>query len=138
MVTLILSFLPIIPMIVLTVLVGLFLPTLDADTAVEFALLLSILPFLPASIATAIRRLHDLNWKGWWLFLIVFHMLILEIGTHVFEMTGVFYWWMWVFVPPVLACHLFLIFGGFAFYFAKGTKGPNDFGEDPLRSKADD
>jgi len=87
----------------------------------------------PAFIATAIRRLHDLNWTGWWLLLPVFEVSILELGMKIHENSGVFYWWMWVFVPLLICCHLLVLYGMFALHIAKGTDGPNDFGEDPLR-----
>lgn len=127
------SFLQIIAMIVFATLLCGFFPSLADDTAYDIIILISSLLFLPAVIATATRRLHDLNWTGWWLFLVVFQMLILEIGFRIVEISGVFYWWMWIFVPPIVACHLLLIYGYAALLFAKGTKGPNDFGEDPLR-----
>ena len=138
MVTLIGSFLPIIPMILLFVLAIRFLPSSDSEKAAEFIPLISFLPFYPVFIATTIRRMHDLNWKGWWLFTIVIEFTIVGIGTKIHEVSGVFYWWMWAFVPLVICCHLLLLYGMFALHIAKGTDGPNDFGDDPLRSKADD
>lgn len=133
MVTLILSFLPIIPMIVLTVLVGLFVPNLDADKAAEVIPLISVLLFYPVVIATTIRRMHDLNWSAWWLLIVFVEFAIFGVGTKIQEVSGVFYWWMWAFVPSLVICHLFLIYGFAALFFGIGTKGPNDFGEDPLR-----
>jgi len=132
-VTLIGSFLPIIPVILLFVLVIRFLPSSDAEKAAEFIPLISVLPFYPVFIATTIRRMHDLNWKGWWLFLIVIEFTIVGIGTKIHDVSGVFYWWMWAFVPPIVACHLLLIYGFAALLFGIGTKGPNDFGDDPLK-----
>ena len=120
-------------MILLFVLVVRFLPSSDAEKAAEFIPLISVLPFFPAFIATAIRRLHDLNWTGWWLLLPVFEVSILELGMKIHENSGVFYWWMWVFVPLLICCHLLVLYGMFALHIAKGTDGPNDFGEDPLR-----
>jgi len=134
-VTLIGSFLPIIPMMLLTILIANYYPSsLQDDRATDGIMLLSILPFYPMFFATITRRMHDLNWKGWWIFLFPFEMLVFQIGSTIFDKTGVFYWWMWVFVPPLICSHILIIYGMFALLLGKGTDGVNDYGADPLKS----
>lgn len=59
-----------------------------------------------AEILMSIRRLHDLNMRGWWYLLFIFIII---------PYVGVLVWIAWL----VLFC-------------TKGTTGPNRFGPDPL------
>ena len=128
------SFLPIIPILVLMVLFSMFLPSLPTEMTLNVITLLATLPFYPIFIATIVRRMHDLNWSGWWIVLVFLELLVFAIGDAIFENTGTFFWWMWVFVPPLLGCHIVIICGYFALLFREGTKGVNDYGINPLNS----
>lgn len=62
--------------------------------------------FLP-SLAVTVRRLHDMDYSGWWILIIFFSLTI----------------------PPIFLLCLILLF------FQKGTKGDNYFGEDPMSAE---
>ena len=133
-VTLIVSFLPIIPILVLMVLFSMFLPSLPTEITLNVISLLATVPFCPILFATIVRRMHDLNWSGRWLVLFFLELLVVVIGHVIFENTGNFYWWMWLFVPPLICSHLLLCFGWLALLFGKGTTADNGYGVNPLKS----
>jgi len=82
----------------------------DSMAFVLFALLLglSFLVLLLPAISVSVRRLHDLDWRGWWYLI----LLVPYLGT--------------------LAALVMVI--GFCF---RGTAGANRFGEDPLLPTAE-
>ena len=133
MVALIVSFLPIIPILVLMFLASRFLPSPLTEMSVNIITLLATFPFYPILFATIIRRMHDLNWNGWWVILIFIELLVFAIGEAIYKNTGSFFWWMWVFVPPLICSHLLLCFGWLALLIGKGTEGTNDYGANPLK-----
>ena len=133
-VVLIVSFLPIIPILVLMVVVSMFLKSPLTETSISVITLLATLPFYPILFATIIRRMHDLNWNGWWVVLLFLELLVFAIGEAIYKSTGTFFWWMWVFVPPLICSHLLLCIGWLALLFGEGTKEANDYGVNPLKS----
>jgi uncharacterized membrane protein YhaH (DUF805 family) len=76
--------------------------------------------------------MHDLNWSGWWTILFFVEVLVFIIGDTIYKNTGTFFWWMWIFIPPLICCHVLLCFGWLVLFFGKGTEGANDYGVDPL------
>mgnify|MGYP000456981983 CR=1 FL=1 len=117
---------------VIILLVSMILPSVQIEERTSLIMLLvATLPFYPLIFATLVRRMHDLNWNGWWLALLFLEILVFEIGEAVFENTGTFFWWMWVFVPPLIGSHLLLCYGMLALFLAKGTKGTNNYGANP-------
>jgi uncharacterized membrane protein YhaH (DUF805 family) len=82
----------------------------DSSAFVVFAGLLGLcfLALLLPTLSVSVRRLHDLDWRGWW----YLTLLVPYLGS--------------------LAALVMLI--GFCF---RGTAGGNRFGEDPLVAKAE-
>ena len=119
-------------MFVLVVLAFRFLPSPLTEMSFNVITLLATLPFYPIVFATIIRRMHDLNWNGWWVILFFMELLVIEIGEAIYKNTNTFFWWMWVFVPPLICSHLLLCFGCLALFIGKGTEGANDYGLNPL------
>jgi uncharacterized membrane protein YhaH (DUF805 family) len=71
--------------------------------------------FIPA-ITLAVRRMHDLNFSGWWSLL----MIIISVCLVLVSKTTIFYF----FAIILIVSTLLLI-------FLKGTPGPNRFGPPP-------
>jgi uncharacterized membrane protein YhaH (DUF805 family) len=85
-------------------------------TESRFALLLLIcaLPIVYSNIVLAIKRLHDLNLSGWWVFWIAL------IGAVIDQ------------IDESRMLNYALTVGQFALlWLARGTDGPNRFGPDP-------
>ena len=89
------------------------------SSIIEFVITGAIL-FFPM-IALMIRRLHDFNKSGWWIFMIfmLLESLYLSFQNHpiFLEYIELFMWAMW---GPILVLALI-----------KGTPGPNRFGNEP-------
>jgi uncharacterized membrane protein YhaH (DUF805 family) len=84
-------------------------------------ILVSLALFLPA-LAVSMRRLHDSNRSGWWLWLFwgPYLLSLVTAGAESDALTG--------------SIGLVMLAGGIVllvFYFLDGTPGPNRFGEDP-------
>jgi len=103
--------------------------------------LLSLVLFLPR-LSVSVRRLHDVNYSGWFLggffiYLVAAVGIIIAYAANVgsnkpdfaspigifaiVAALGMFAWIIWLFVLTVL----------------KGTSGPNKYGDDPLGANAD-
>ena len=83
--------------------------------------------FVQFSIMT--RRLHDLNWSGFWL-LIIIPIYLFSISTvETTRDDGL--------LAIALAGSLLIFLVLILLYFKKGTKGANKFGSDSLLDKAD-
>jgi uncharacterized membrane protein YhaH (DUF805 family) len=94
-----------------------------------FTALVSLAFFLPG-LAVTVRRLHDVDHRGWWLLLplpfIVFGAVIIPVAT--LNAIPVF-----IFIGAVLAvAGLGLAILLFVWYCTRGTAGPNRFGPNPL------
>jgi uncharacterized membrane protein YhaH (DUF805 family) len=96
--------------------------------------LISLALLIP-TIAVQVRRLHDIDWSGWWVmtyygpYLLTFVLSILAISTNTpsLQIVGVILSlvsWLALIVLIVLYC-------------LPGTVGPNRFGGDPLRADTD-
>lgn len=89
---------------------------LEADLiypVLVFLLILVILTLLTLPII--VRRLHDINLSGWWVLLcaVLFYVLFYIEQFYIVSILGT----------------IFLLI----LIFKKGTKGPNRFGDDPLK-----
>ena len=98
---------------------------LDALLFGESAVLetISSLALLIPGIALGMRRAHDMNQPGWW-FLVVFAIWIASLLLYYFRFES------GVLILLVLAEMLLIIF----WFVRPGTRGPNRYGPDPLRS----
>jgi uncharacterized membrane protein YhaH (DUF805 family) len=107
-----------------------------ASMGIGFAIfgLISLALLIP-TIAVQVRRLHDIDWSGWWVmlyygpYLIVFVLSILAVTTgtpalQIISMVFSLVSWLALIVLIVLYC-------------LPGTVGPNRFGGDPLRAESD-
>ena len=82
---------------------------------------------LVSTLAFCIKRLHDRDKSGWWVLLFLFVPGILDgIGSTMGTMSFVF----------SIAAVVVAIWGLIEFGFLRGTKGPNDYGPDPLPAQA--
>lgn len=118
-----------------------WLTTLAMYVAVLLALLPGLIPvvgwvfslvavaaFIVASVALAVRRLHDRGKSGWWLVAMYVPLLLLSVLRAILEASNpdvgagfsvlTLPFSLWIFVE--LGC-------------LKGTTGPNRFGPDPLQ-----
>lgn len=78
------------------------------------------IPLIIASISLGVRRLHDLNLSGWWMFLGSGALLsTVNTGNTAIDLAAAILFYI------AQLFNLFLI-------FFRGTKGPNRFGEDPV------
>ena len=81
------------------------------------------IPLIIASISLGVRRLHDLNLSGWWMFLGSGALLsTVNTGNTAIDLAAAILFYI------AQLFNLFLI-------FFRGTKGPNRFGEDPVPVK---
>lgn len=104
------------------------------------SLLLAILMFFPG-FSVAVRRLHDVDRSGWWLggyYIVSFvYILILaflgldNLGEDATSATIVVGLLSLVFILAALIWAIVML----VWYFAKGTDGPNKYGEDPKRDE---
>ena len=99
---------------------------------VEVTLIILAVPYNYVALATIVRRMHDLNWSAWWLLFYLLFIAVFMLGNIIFEKAGHFFWWMWIFVPPMIACYLIIMYGGFALLLKLGTEGANNYGDNPL------
>lgn len=76
-----------------------------------------------ASIAVQVRRLHDLNWSGAWLFAIYVPQGLATAGP----LLGIPAALVGIFSFILLAASFF----GLVLFVRRGTEGPNDYGPDP-------
>lgn len=132
-VVLIVSFLPLIPIAVLMGVFSAISVSGVSEAQVDAIMLFATLPFYPIFITAIVRRLHDLNWSGYWLLLVFGELIVFELGHAIYERSGKFFWWMWVFVPPLICCHLVVLYGFLALFIGLGTRGPNKYGPDPVK-----
>ena len=97
--------------------------TMIAKNGSNILFLVMLLP----SICVAVRRLHDIDRRGWWLLLsplfIIMH-LFLDLLANIFLFGTLS---IISIVVPVAGGLIFLIF-----LCKKGTEGDNRFGKDPL------
>ncbi len=81
------------------------------------------------SIATSIRRFHDLNMTGWWAALMIPLYWLPDFTAYfnksLVEQAVIIGWAICAFVCVLL---------GLAQLFVRGTIGPNRFGHDPIES----
>ena len=98
----------------------------------DVTLIIAAVPFFYVFLATIVRRMHDLNWSALWLLSFLAYTSVFTIGNMIFEKTGHFFWWMWIFVPPLIACFIFVIYGWIALFIKLGTEGANNYGDNPL------
>ncbi len=86
-------------------------------------LIWSLATFLP-DIAVTVRRLHDMNRSGWWCLLLIVPAILIGIAPFAYPYAdGFILFLLVVFVVALI---------GFIIWFCQeGTRGPNDFGEDP-------
>ncbi len=123
-------------------LVGMGASTLDRAVFPVFSLIIGLAFFLP-NLAVSVRRLHDINRTGWWLF---FWFLIMLVPTIIiivgfftaFESIWEGNWdetgsWMMLILGVVLIVIIsLLIFIWWIIWFVKqGDFGPNKYGLDP-------
>ncbi len=107
-----------------------------ASMGIGFAIfgLISLALLIP-TIAVQVRRLHDIDWSGWWvmayygpyLAALVLSILALSTNTPTLQIVSVVFSlmsWLAVIMLIVLYC-------------LPGTVGPNRFGGDPLRANSD-
>ena len=81
------------------------------------------IPLIIASISLGVRRLHDLNLSGWWMLLGSGALLsTVNTGNTAIDLAAAILFYI------AQLFNLFLI-------FFRGTKGPNRFGEDPVRKE---
>jgi uncharacterized membrane protein YhaH (DUF805 family) len=111
--------------------VGYYLTIEPVCTLLSLILALRIVP------ALLIKRIHDINWSGHWLWLLllpfpVLLLVMLKLPVSYFEVFGIFatparyaveVLGFALFYPPLLI--------PFVLCFWKGTNGPNRFGEIP-------
>jgi len=88
------------------------------------------LAVLIPNLAVAVRRLHDTNRTGWWLilpaapYLVGLVIMIGGAASGNFGMAGIGS----IFLLIGFICAIAVL----VFYCLPGTKGPNNYGEDPL------
>ena len=90
------------------------------------------------SIAVGVRRLHDTNRTGWWLLapVIPYGIAMVTMGPALLDPTGANLGSMGI-------ASLFLLVGFvlaivlLVFYCTSGTKGPNNYGDDPYAGGTD-
>ena len=88
------------------------------------------LAILIPNIAVAVRRLHDTNRSGWWILMPALPYILGFILTMVGAMSAS--------VPLAMAGGGLIIVGAICaivvlvWYCLPGTKGPNDYGDDPM------
>ncbi len=96
----------------------------------SYILAIPIFAFLPIAIVfryvLTVRRLHDLNFSGYWVILIMASEGILEAISETK-----------IQLPIILELCIggFSLFSQLALYAIKGTNGPNRFGDDPVEKK---
>ena len=100
-------------------------------SAIYLLAFLAVIPFLVASLAISIKRLHDRDKNGWWLVLFYFVPTVFDRlgdGSTDSDVGSIFFYLcefaisIWAFVE--IGC-------------LRGTLGPNRYGPDPLSSPAD-
>jgi uncharacterized membrane protein YhaH (DUF805 family) len=98
---------------------------------VPFTFLLPIIMTIPA-ISLSVRRLHDLNFSGWWLLVYSIVPKIAATASQQAARAGVPVVGQQV-VPVISILTMIIVYGGFLYYFSqRGTIGSNDYGPDPL------
>ena len=98
--------------------------------------LFALLWFIPGSVcqaALSVKRLHDMNWSGWWIlpgFVAAAANLALDASSslkaHVFGIPTDL-----ILLPIYLLGLLVALAISFSCFFLRGTRGPNRFGPDP-------
>lgn len=73
-----------------------------------------------------VKRLHDLGWSGWWALVFIFWG-IQPVTNKVAAISPTI----------VMVVSLFLFVFGLFLIFARGDKGPNKYGKDPLMKYED-
>jgi uncharacterized membrane protein YhaH (DUF805 family) len=100
------------------------------DYAVAFIVLLgAMIAIWVSSLAIGVKRLHDRNKSGWWI--IVFYILpwVLGSAANAVDKQGNDTLTLIVSLIGLLCA----IWGLVALGFLRGTRGPNNFGPDPLQ-----
>ncbi|WP_445218556.1 DUF805 domain-containing protein [Bradyrhizobium sp. Pa8] len=93
--------------------------------------ILGALLFLWISLATAIKRLHDRDRRGWWIIPFAFIPNLLFHFSDLLPDAG------W-FVPFDWAIHALWLWGLVEMFIVPGTSGDNRFGPDPLAQDDDE
>ncbi len=119
-----LSILPLILLLIQTVLLALFLILLAAIIYILVAC------YIFGSISTTIKRLHDFNFSGWWLFFAFILFVILCLLELV--MTGKLESAIDSF-DELITYNLFGSIFALLLIFKKGTVGKNKFGEGSIK-----
>lgn len=60
-------------------------------------------------------------------------LIYFDVGERIYEHAGGMLWWMWVFVPPLIICHVTLLLGYFMILFREGVSGDNQYGPEPFK-----
>lgn len=85
------------------------------------ASLIGLLVIWPSWVGT-MKRYHDLDTSGWWVFILfvmeIIALVLYELGFHL----------LIVAVPSLICIWQYILL-----FFKKGTTGANDFGPDPLK-----
>jgi uncharacterized membrane protein YhaH (DUF805 family) len=100
------------------------LPT-ASPLAVQFKVVGALL-FLWVYLATSIKRLHDRDRSGWWIFpFFIVPGLVGQFEDRFGDSIAA--------TLPGLIAGAFYVWGGIEMYLLKGTRGQNRFGSDPLQ-----
>jgi uncharacterized membrane protein YhaH (DUF805 family) len=83
---------------------------------------------LLASLAVQVRRLHDLNWSGWWLLILYVPEILTEVARRVGASVGL--------VGLFSLMLAFASIAGLVLFARRGTDGPNRYGPDPYGGDA--
>ena len=85
-----------------------------------------------SQITSLVKRLHDLNFSGYWVLLIFFLEIVLSLILELSEISGIQLPLLVEIIVSIMAVILFLV-GFIGLFFIKGTKGDNKYGPDPLQ-----
>ncbi|HSM94581.1 MAG TPA: DUF805 domain-containing protein [Rhizomicrobium sp.] len=113
----------------------------DVTAGTNFIADIVELAFLLPQLAVSVRRLHDINRSGWWIggmyILLLVGLAVMAVAFGMSFQAG---------TPPQMSPiggMVFALFGLVAFIYGitlfiftltKGTRGPNNYGPDPLAS----
>lgn len=112
---------------VVSIIINIIVLLVKSPYVILIAFTLRVLVSLPISIGgwmLAVRRIHDLNFTGWLLLLPSLSCGILYCWGIILQSIGL------IVVGGILGILFALVL-----LFCPGTKGPNQYGEDPLAKK---
>jgi len=86
-------------------------------------LIIAYIPLVISAISVYIRRLHDMDWSGWWVLVLFGLPIALSLLSDAMPNGALF-----------LALANFVISLGTVFILGcpRGTRGPNQYGPDPI------